>query len=150
MMKKSTANKLDQSMMQHLLGYVVKRASVGAKKVFDDSIGHPLQLSAVEFTILCLLINNQRATQKHLAAALGLSAPNLTTLIDKLVERGLLLRERSDVDKRSQLVKLTPNGLELAHKAHQISLTMEAPILKNLSDAEKAILTELLNKVINT
>jgi DNA-binding MarR family transcriptional regulator len=44
-------------------------------------------------------------------------------------------------------IHLTPKGQELVQRAEKIAATMEAPALRMLSAAERALLIELLMKV---
>ena len=141
------AHGLDQTSLSHVLGYHLAQADVPVKKIFFKFIGQPLQLRPVEFTILMLIANNENVTQKQLSQALAVSAPNITILLDRLAERELITRVRSETDRRSQHVLLTRKGATLARKAHEVSLTMEQEVLKQLSDAERAMLIELLQKV---
>lgn len=138
---------LDQSCLAHVLGYQLARADVPIKKVFLKHIGQPLGLRPVEFTILLLIAHNAQVTQKQLAQTLAISAPNLTALLDRLAERGLLTRVRSEADRRLQHIHLTEAGQALARRAHEVSLTMERDLTRHLSEAERAILMELLEKV---
>jgi DNA-binding MarR family transcriptional regulator len=141
------AHGLDQSSLSQVLGYQLAQADVPVKKIFIKYIGQPLQLRPVEFTILMLIANNENVTQKQLSQALAVSAPNITILLDRLAERELVTRVRNETDRRSQHVLLTRKGATLARKAHEVSLTMEQEVLKHLSDAERAMLIELLQKV---
>ena len=138
---------LDQSCMAHLLGYHITQANVSSRKVFTRHIGEPYKLSPVEFTILQLVAHNRDATQKQLSQALAVSAPNVTTLVDRMAERELLTRVRNETDRRSQQVRLTRKGAALVREVREISLTMERDLLKHLSEAERGILIELLQKV---
>ena len=97
--------------------------------------------------MLVLLMGNHSATPKQLAQTLGVSPPNVTVLVDRLAERGLLQRQRSDTDGRALNLRLTDKGLDLAQRAHRVSLTMEAQLLSTLSAAERAMLGELLLKL---
>ena len=144
---KQKAPGLDQSSLQHLLGYQIARADVPTRRAFAEHVGKPLELSPVEFSCLVLLAFNPGATPKQLAEALAMVAPAVTVLLDRLEKRGLIQRARSDSDRRAQLVTLTPAGDETARKAHALSLDMEREVLKALSAAERAILVELLQKV---
>ena len=80
---------LDQSGMQHLMGYRLTLAEVAARRVFQRHIGTPFKLRPVEFTILVLLLGNGTATPKQLAQTLGSPPPNVTVLVDRLVERSI-------------------------------------------------------------
>lgn len=137
---------LDQSGLMHLLGYAATRASVELKKSFQRHLG-PLKLKAVEFSVLVLVDTNDEVNQKQLGQALDVSAPNLAVTLDRMVEQGWVRRERSERDRRAQLVKLTPAGLALVARARRIAQTMENEALKVLSPAERALVIELLHRV---
>lgn len=138
--------RLDQSRLHHLVGYAASRASIELKKVFARHLG-PLELKAVEFSILVLVEANGDVNQKQLGDALEVSAPNMAVTLDRMVERGWVERVRSTQDRRSMLIRLTGPGRELVAKAEKIARTMENPALRMLSPAERALLIEMLLKV---
>jgi len=141
------ADRLDESAVLHILGYRLAQASIVMRGVFGRHIGEPLNLRTVEFTVLMLLLVNEDVTPSQISRTLAMSAPNLTQLLDRLAERGLVARERSPHDRRAQHIRLTRAGRTLAKKAHEISLGMEQETLQHLSDAERAMLLELLQRV---
>lgn len=49
---------------------------------------------------------------KDLASALGVSPPSASTMVDRLVEMGMLTREQSHVDRREVCVRLSEMGSE--------------------------------------
>ncbi|HET9645445.1 MAG TPA: MarR family transcriptional regulator [Burkholderiaceae bacterium] len=130
-----------------MLGYHIAQADIPAKVAFFKHIGRPLGIRPVEFTILLVVAFNPGATQKQIGQALALSAPNLTLLLDRMQERGWLERVRSETDRRAQSLHLTDAGQQVAEQAHGISLTMEQDLLKHLTEGEKLMLRELLDKV---
>ena len=137
---------LDQTRLTHLVGYAATRASVELKKSFTKHMG-PLQLKAVEFSILVLVASNEQVNQKQLGQALDVSPPNLAVTLDRMVERGWVERVRSTEDRRSQIVVLTAAGQKLVQRAEKIAATMENETLQVLSAAERLLLLELLLKV---
>jgi len=140
------AHALDQSRLTHLVGYAASRAAIEMRKVFAKNLG-PLQLKVSEFSLLVLVASNPKVNQKQLGQALDISPPNMAVTIDKLVERGWVERVRSEQDRRAMQIHLTPAGVDLVQRAEKIASTMEAPALKALSAAERAMLIELLLKV---
>ena len=138
---------LDLGAMQQLMGYRLTLAEVASRRVFQHHIGAPLQLRPVEFTILALLHTNAQAISKQLALALAMPPPNVTVLVDRLVERGLVQRLRSATDGRATNLQLTDKGSDLAKRALRVSQGMEAGLLSALSAAERAMLGELLHKL---
>jgi DNA-binding MarR family transcriptional regulator len=139
---------LDDTALRHLVGYRLARAEVAARRVFVRHVGTPLKLRPVDFSLLVLLLANGSASATQVGRALDLPPPQVTMLVDRLVERGLMQRRRSARDARALELTLTAAGRELAQRAHRISLTMEAPLLQTLSPAERAMLFELLAKLV--
>ncbi|HTT11946.1 MAG TPA: MarR family transcriptional regulator [Burkholderiaceae bacterium] len=139
--------RLDEGAVLHILGYRLAQASIVMRGVFNRHVGEPLNLRTVEFTVLMLLLANEDVTPSLISRTLAMSAPNLTQLLDRLAERGLVARERSPHDRRAQHIRLTRAGRALAKKAHEISLGMEQQALQHLSEAERAMLFELLQRV---
>lgn len=138
---------VDQSSLQHLLGYHMAKADIPAKAAFYKYVGEPLKLRHVEFTILMLVKSNPAVTQKQLSQTLAVSAPNITILLDRLVDRGWIERVRSEFDRRVQHIHLTAEGARFAEQSHRASLTCEKEMLKNLTPGEQLMLLELLDKV---
>jgi DNA-binding MarR family transcriptional regulator len=49
---------------------------------------------------------------KELAAILGVSPPSASTMVDRLVEKGVLRRERSLEDRRRVVVSVSPDAVQ--------------------------------------
>jgi len=141
------ALKLRLGPLGDLLGFHIARASVTTFALFEQHVGQPFGLRKVEYSLLLLVLANGPLSPKRLARALALSAPNLTMLLDRLQQRGLLRRERSLVDRRSQNVVLTDEGQRIAQASAAEATPMERALDDRLSLAEHAMLIELLNKV---
>ena len=141
------ATTLDQSAMQHLMGYRLTLAELASRRVFQRHVGTPFKLRPVEFTILVLLLDNGVATPKQLAQTLGVSPPNVTVLIDRLVERGVLQRQRSDTDGRAMTSSSPTRAANWRAAQDVCRRCMEAGLLAPLSAAERAMLGELLLKL---
>jgi DNA-binding MarR family transcriptional regulator len=86
--------------------------------------------------------------QKQLGQALDISPPNMAVTLDRMAERGWIERVRSTRDRRAQQIHLTPAGRALAERTRRIAATMEEPALAGLSRAERALLIELLRKIV--
>jgi DNA-binding MarR family transcriptional regulator len=144
------ADRVDQSCLAHLFTYQIALADIPARRSFAKHVGVPLGLRPVEFTTLVLVAFNPGLTQKQLAQVLALSAPNITILIDRLEHKGWLERVRSETDRRAQNIHLTPAGRTLAEQAHAMSKLVEQDLLTDLTQGERALLLELLQKVART
>lgn len=138
---------LDVRYLEHSLGYALAQATVLARKAFAAGMLEPTGLRPIEFSILMLLLGNDGPAPKALSRTLNLPAPNLTPVLDRLGERGLLRRAKDASDGRAQRVLLTPKGRRLAQQAHQRSLTMEDSILSDLEPSERKRLLSLLARL---
>jgi DNA-binding MarR family transcriptional regulator len=130
-----------------LLGFHLARAEVATNAAYERHVGKPHNLRKVEYSLLMLVLANGPLPPKTLARVLALSAPSLTMLLDRMQLRGLLHRERSQTDRRSQNVVLTPAGDTLARATAAAALPMEQELRHRLSSAEHAMLVELLAKL---
>jgi DNA-binding MarR family transcriptional regulator len=74
----------------------------------DWSVG---SLSSQHLHALMVLDADGPVPMRHLADALVCSTPNVTGLVDRMEERGLVERSRDTDDRRVVHVRLTPAGL---------------------------------------
>ncbi len=145
--RKRATPTLDDSALSHLVGYAATRASLELKKVFALHM-EPEGLRIAEFSILMLVAGNGDVNQKQLGQALDISPPNMAVTLDRMAERGWIERVRSTHDRRAQHIHLTKAGRAFAERMRQISMTMEEPALTALSRAERALLVEMLRKLV--
>lgn len=73
-------------------------------------------------------------------------SPNTTRLMDKLISKGLITRERCEDDRRVVFVKITKDGLALLS---ELDVAMKKVNLFpcHLSDDEAILLSDLLDKM---
>lgn len=139
--------RLSLGVLSDVLGYHIAQARVTTMDSFVRHIGQPFGLRTVEYSLLLLLLANGPQAPKRLGQALALSAPNLTLLLDRLQERGLIRRERSPTDGRSHNIVLTDAGRRMADDGAAAAAPMERELDDRLSRAERLMLIELLRKV---
>jgi DNA-binding MarR family transcriptional regulator len=138
---------LSLGVLADVLGYHMAQATVTTMDTFVRHVGEPFGLRKVEYSLLILLQANGPLSPKRLGQALALSAPNLTLLLDRLQQRGLIRRERSPTDGRSQNIVLTEAGQRVAEDSAAAAEPMERELDDRLSHAERLMLIELLRKV---
>ena len=84
-------------------------------RALEDELFGQHGLTAQQYNALRILraARPQRVPTLTLAARLVSRAPDITRLLDKLVERGLVDRERPAENRRTVLVGITDAGVEL-------------------------------------
>jgi len=76
----------------------------------------------------------------RLAGALGVTPPNVTGIIDRLVEQGMVSREENPENRRMLVVRLTLKGKALIEKLREHGTVTMKTILDRLSDEDLSAL----------
>ncbi len=79
---------------------------------------------------------------KKLATALGVTPPNVTGIVDRLVEQELVSREENPEDRRMLLLKTTDKGKALLAKLRESRISRMSVILAQLSLEELSALAQ--------
>lgn len=105
----------------------------------------PTNLSLQQFNVLSILHGQpeQTATVNLITERLIDRMPNTSRLLNKLMDKGLIEKEKNTNDQRVVYIKLTPEGAILKQQARSIINS----VFVNLEDKEADILNELLEKV---
>ncbi len=83
-----------------------------------------------------------------LADATLRSAASMTGIVDRLLERGLVTRERHPGDRRSVLVQLTGQGRALLEEVREARQQAVRRLLESLPDAERRHLRKIIGMLI--
>lgn len=84
----------------------------------------------------------------QLANTIGISKPNLTPIIDKLIQKGFVNRYEDPNDRRILRVEITNKAVELRDQQCNKFKTMLQPKLSNLPTEDLDSLEDLLNKIM--
>ena len=104
-------------------------------------------ISIAQFNILRILRGaNDTLSVNTVKQRMIEKSPNTTRLMDKLIEKGLIIRDRDENDKRIINVKISSLGLDLLAKI-DIEFDQELTMLDVLSDEEANTLSDLLDKL---
>lgn len=107
----------------------------------------PSGLGLSDFAVLEVLLSKGPQKVNDIGRRVDLTSGSITTAVDRLEKRGLVVRELDDGDRRSRIVRLTPAG-----RAHideifaQHAAALEAAS-SGLTKAERKSLIELLKKL---
>jgi len=105
-------------------------------------------LSAAQFDVLAQVSRHACLTQQQLADKLYVTKGNVTQLLSKLEERGLIVREQQ---WKSKFISLTEEGKQLLQAIMPIQEAFQASRFDGLDKEEKKQLLKLLRKSqINT
>ena len=115
------------------------------KSAYSDT---PLcTLNSNDLKVLLSLTTKDHPGIKEIADELSLPMSTLTGIFNKLVSKGLVTRDRCEVDRRVVRVHLTPKGLEAAMLKEENSRRFAVGILESLTEDEQDQLLKLLAKM---
>jgi DNA-binding MarR family transcriptional regulator len=117
-------------------------------RALEDELFARFELTAQQYNVLRLLKAARPETVPTLALAERLisRAPDITRMIDRLEERGLVSRERLADDRRVVRVAITDKGNKLLAEIAEPLAECHEKQLGHLSSADLRRLTELLRE----
>ena len=93
------------------------------------------------------LLLDEPQRMSDMASFINCDASYITALVDRLEEQGMVERTPSAADRRVKLIALTDVGRKVAAEIRAVMTTPPAE-LRKLSKAERAVLADLLAKVV--
>ena len=107
------------------------------------------KVAAGEVAVLNLIAINPGLTQKDLAKIVVLRKSALTKLVNELEHTGLIERRKEGADKRLNALYLTAEGSERVTRMRPDMTRLQEDLLAPLSPGERAMLFELLWRLID-
>ncbi|WP_353948611.1 MarR family transcriptional regulator [Sporolactobacillus sp. Y61] len=106
------------------------------------------ELTAHEFSFLSHLHRHGQETSSHIAKAFDVSPSYATTVIDKLIRCGYVIRQRSKRDRRKVLLTVTEDGVALYYQLRSVREDYMRKVFHKLNDQELNQLSDLIAKLI--
>ena len=143
------SNDIEMGELPDLIGFNLRCAQVSTFQHFSKTVGEA-EISPPQYGTLILIESNPGISQSAIASALRFDRSTLVQIIDRLEERGLVIREVSARDRRSHALKLTDEGNRALQDLKRRVAAHEAHITRELSAEEKETLIDLLARLHQT
>jgi MarR family transcriptional regulator, organic hydroperoxide resistance regulator len=92
-----------------------------------------LDLTIDQLKVLILIQSYGKISFKDIAQALGSTRGNITGIVNRLIQKGLVTRQPDPEDRRVQYLKLTEKAQKLLNNIRQRIITEQGNILSGLS-----------------
>lgn len=139
------APQLQFAELDGLMGYHLRRAQGAMHRDFMATVAS-FELTQKQAATLWLIQANPAVSQVSIAATLGMDRATMMSVIDRLEDRGYVIRKRSTVDRRRQELYLTPSGQNTLRKVKARIQEHEARVRSMFTKAEIDALIETLRK----
>jgi DNA-binding MarR family transcriptional regulator len=127
-------------------GHLIRRAQQQHQARWAELVGS--ELTSVQFAVLAKLATEPGIDQNTLAAAVSIDTSTLAEVCLRLASRGLIDRERSELDARRYRLYLTASGRAALERHIPAVNAVGEALLAPLTDRERQALMRLLRRVI--
>lgn len=129
------------------ISLVALRRILRATELYGRELAKAAGLTAVQIRVLQIVAETGRSTPKALASRMGVSQATMTTLVDRLVTKGLVERRRSETDRRQMNIFITQSGSDAIERAPDPLHDRYVHAFDGLPDWEQAMIVAALERV---
>jgi len=97
--------------------------------------------------LLMHLWDQDSRPQSELVGLLGVEAPTVTRMLQRLEQQGILERHRPATNRRTAIVSLTTKGRQLQQDVQRIWVTLEESTTLDMTGSEKRKLSQFLTRL---
>src|ERR1700760_4769761 len=105
------------------------------------------ELTKQQFTLLAALEQNDGASQTALVEITGIDRSNLADMVRRMLEKGLLSRERTEEDQRANAVAISPTGRKALRAARNAADRAEKALLEALPLPDRQKFVKALTQI---
>ncbi len=129
------------------LGLLLGRAALLKDRIIDTHM-EPHGVTAAQFKVLIIIAQFDVDTPAELCRNLSLDSGSMTRMLDRLEQKGLLARKRSEQDRRQVQLVLTEDGQRLADMLPHIGVQSMNELAGALEPGELQTLEAILTKIL--
>src|SRR5882672_10242022 len=127
--------------------HLLRRCVQYANDLFSHEPGAS-DLTKQQFTVLAAVERNEGMSQTDLVTITGIDRSTLAEMIRRMIEKGLLDRERTESDQRANSVRIAPGGKKALRGARAISDRVERALLAALPASERQKFVRMLTALV--
>lgn len=127
-------------------GHLVRRLQQIAVRLFVEEVG--AEPTPVQFAALCAVADRPNIGQAALASLIGYDRATIGGVIDRLEQRGLIVRIPSAADRRANALALTPTGHALIETVSGKVEKVQRSLLAPLNEVERSLFQNMCLKIL--
>lgn len=137
---------MSQDGLRQSLAFLMYDSNRAMNRCYERGVSQ-FGITRTQWTLLSYVARAEGGNQSALAEYMGLAPMTLTRQIDKLEALGLLKRQQSSQDRRTNLIYLTPKSQQLLQDMNALARTVKRQALAHFSDAECQQLHQFLTRM---
>jgi len=133
---------------QDSIGFIVKSTAKAFESAFDQQLRRKADITVAQSRIIgTLALVKDGMTQKEIASTIGIEAPTIVPIIDKLEEQGIVIRRPDHNDRRNNMIFLTDKSEAKWELIIECAREIEKVSHQGLSEEELEITKRTLRKI---
>lgn len=130
------------------IGFAIKGAVRAMEKVFDFELRRTAGITLSQARVIrALMTGKDGMTQKEIAEGIGVEAPTLVPIIDKMEEDGLVERRQDEADRRNNRIYLTARSRSLWDRIEESLARVRKISQKGIPKEEIEALMKVLRSI---
>ena len=126
---------------------IALRRILRATDLFGRELAKTAGMTAVQFRVLQVVAETGQCTAKEISQRMRVSQATVTSLVDKLVRSGTVVREKSIIDRRQTNIVITETGRRTIADAPDPLQQRYVRKFQALEDWEQAMIVAALERV---
>ncbi|MBW4984898.1 MarR family transcriptional regulator [Mameliella sp. CS4] len=123
------------------------RRILRATELYGRELKQTSGITAVQFRVLQIISERSHATAKEISVRMRVSQATVTSLVDKLVRQDMVVREKSEQDRRQTNIHITPKGRRTLDEAPDPLQQRFVRKFDAMEDWEQSMLVSSLERV---
>jgi len=128
-------------------GFLVRRLHQIHSAIFLEEC-KAFSITPVQYGLMTTLLQHSGSDQRTIGVEVGIDRTNVADVLERLAERGLVRRERSDRDRRSMNAFLTDEGRELVEKMYAGMVKAQQRLLEPLDPEYRSAFLAMLTQLV--
>jgi len=129
------------------IGYIINRTAKAFVGALDSQLREKVGVTASQWKVLAVLVNQDGLTQKEIAERLDLDGATIIPIIDKMEKDKLVVRKVDPVDRRNNRTYRTETADLQWHKMMECALNIKEISLKGIPDESVKIMKDALENI---
>ena len=132
--------------LEQCLNFILTKAQHNVHQIFKAELA-PHGVTPGQYAVLRCLWDENGLTARKLAERLCLDGSTITGLLDRMEQRGLIVKLVDPKDRRALRVMLTDTSLELKEPLSQAIINANQTALLNIDSKQAQVLKQLLYNI---
>jgi DNA-binding MarR family transcriptional regulator len=136
------------SRLRALPSWLINQAALPANRLVSQALTDA-NTRRYHYSLLAALEERGPASQADLSRRTTIDRSDMVATVNELAEQGLIERTSDPIDRRRNVVTITPAGRRHLHKVDRLVAKVQDELLAPLSSQQRQTLIDLLTQVVD-